>query len=324
MSGLENLKTRLQYNGGNAQVGRMNKAKLDSLKKALLYSYQSATAILADGREFRCLINPDKIKNEYDNKVISIPFEDICLNEFENSSQDKNKTSEGIQKIGIKAGDVFTWKENNTDWIVYLQRYEETAYFRADIRRCRYETEINGIKYKIFAAKPSNDNIDWRKIKNTTYNTLDYSMNMYITRDKNTEGYLHRFSIIKINDKPWEVQAVDLSSDGIIIVALKEYFSNTIQDRLEEQQSAKEEDASIEENEKIEGPIEVYPYEIYSYTVNADGGNWVIGSSKVKILSQDDQNLKINIISGRSGKFEIKYIRENKEDIVLNVTIKSL
>ena len=81
MSGLETLAARLQYYGGNRQVSRMNEDKLRSLKKALLYSYQSATAILSDGREFRCLINPDQIKNLYDNKYISIPFEDICLNE---------------------------------------------------------------------------------------------------------------------------------------------------------------------------------------------------------------------------------------------------
>ena len=74
MSGLENLTMRLNFRGGNRQVDRMNADKLKSLKSALLYSYQSATAKLADGREFRCLINPDKIKNTYDNKYISLHF----------------------------------------------------------------------------------------------------------------------------------------------------------------------------------------------------------------------------------------------------------
>lgn len=118
MSGLDTMSTRLKYAGGNRQVDRMNEDKLRSLKKALLYSYQSATAILADGREFRCLINPDQIKNIYDNKYISIPFEDICLNEKEISADSKiqiRKTTEGLQEIGMKPGDVFTWKENGTD-----------------------------------------------------------------------------------------------------------------------------------------------------------------------------------------------------------------
>ena len=102
MSGLDNLNKRLNYRGNNQQ-DRMISGKLASLKRALLYSYQAATAILEDGREFRCLINPDKLKTNYDDKIISIPFEDICLN------ADKiGKTSEGIQPIGIKTGDVFT------------------------------------------------------------------------------------------------------------------------------------------------------------------------------------------------------------------------
>ena len=76
----ENLNIRLNYMGGRKAEDRMVNDKLRTLKKALLYSYQAATAILEDGREFRCLINPDKLKNDYDNKIISIPFYDICLN----------------------------------------------------------------------------------------------------------------------------------------------------------------------------------------------------------------------------------------------------
>ena len=65
----DNLNMRLNYLGGN-QKQRIDRAKLDSLKKALLYSYQSETLITEDGREFRCLINPDKLKNDYDNKFL--------------------------------------------------------------------------------------------------------------------------------------------------------------------------------------------------------------------------------------------------------------
>jgi hypothetical protein len=87
---LELMNKRLQYNGGN-QEQRMIEGKLKTLKKALLYSYQAATAILPDGREFRCLINPDKNKPAYDNKIISIPYKDICLN----APFNEKKTSEG-------------------------------------------------------------------------------------------------------------------------------------------------------------------------------------------------------------------------------------
>lgn len=323
MSGLDTLRTRLQFAGGKAQVGRMNESKLNSLKRALLYSYQSATAILQDGREFRCLINPDKLKNDYDDKIISIPFEDICLN------QDKvGTTTQGIQEIGMKPGDVFTWKENNTSWIVYLQRLEETAYFRAEIRRCKYEVEINGKKYKVYACKP-NAEITWNKVSGVLWNDIDYSLEMYITNDESTNAALHRFTKLEINGKPWEVQAVDsMSSDGLIIVALKEWYQNTIEDLVEEEKKEQEVEDSKEEeitSPYIEGDAVVYPYDEKTYTIkNAEGGDWVIGSSKGKIINKTETTVDIAIVTGRSGNLELKYVRENEKDIVLDITIKSL
>ena len=312
MSGLDNLKIRLDYRGGEPQIDRMNKDKLKSLKKALLYSYQSATAILNDGREFRCLINPDKIKNQYDNKFISIPFEDVCLND------DKNKD---IQVIGMKPGDVFTWKENNTNWLVYLRRLEETAYFRAEIRRCDYEVEIGKSTYKVYAARSEVNEIDWRNEKNQNWNDIDYKLNMYITKDENTLANIHRFTIVYLNNKPWEVQAIDdISSEGIIIVNLKEYYSNTIEKTLNEK-----EEVTPEENSII-GDAIVYPYDKKKYTIkgNIQDGVWEIDSNKARILNQTDKEVNIEIITGKSGNFNLKYIRENEDDIVLPITIKSL
>ena len=68
MSGLNNLNKRLQYYGGNIE-GRMNKDKLNALVKASKYAYQAETAILEDGREFKCLINKDKTSEEKDDKI---------------------------------------------------------------------------------------------------------------------------------------------------------------------------------------------------------------------------------------------------------------
>ena len=132
MPRVSGLDIRLNYAGGRKADDRMQLDKLRTLKKALLYSYQAETAILEDGREFRCLINPDKLKNDYDNKILSIPYSDICLNkEFQDLP-----TSLAEESTDIKVGDVFTWKENGTKWIVYLQFLEESAYFRGEIRQC--------------------------------------------------------------------------------------------------------------------------------------------------------------------------------------------
>lgn len=318
MSGLENLKTRLDYRGGNNQQARMQAGKLSTLKKALLYSYQAATAILQDGREFKCLINPDKLKNEYEDKIISIPFEDICLNESK-----VGKISEGLQKIGMKVGDIFTWKETNTKWLVYLQRLEETAYFRAEIRRCQYTIDVNGKIYSIYGKRLGE--IDWETKHNIFWNNLNYSLQVYISKDENTQGYFKRFKIVKINGEPWEVQAVDeISSDGIIIIALKEAYSNSIAEEIEEEK--KEDDIKNDVSlPRIVGDTVVYPYDELIYTIqNAEGGMWESSSPKGKITNQDEKQAKVTIATGKSGAFKLKYIREEQEDIILDIIIESL
>ena len=111
-----------------------------------------------------------------------------------------------------------------------------------------------------------------------------------------------------------------MNADGLIILALKEYYQNTIEEKVKEEQQPK---PPVESN--IVGPIEVYPYDTKTYYISGvEGGSWSVGSSKAKILYQDELSAKIYISTGRSGNFELKYIRENEEDIVLNVTIKSL
>ena len=336
MSGLENMRKRVEYYGGQRQIERMNEDKLRSLKKALLYSYQSATAILADGREFRCLINPDQIKNQYDNKYISIPFEDICLNEREldPSIVKPKKTSEGLQVIGMKPGDVFTWKENGTDWLVYLRRLEETAYFRAEIRRCKYTVDVDGTEYKCYAARPLVNEIDWRNQQDKAWNDIDYALEMYITKDEKTEAFFHRFTKVKINGKPWEVQSIDnMSSEGIIIMYLKEWYQNTIEEKV--QQENLERDEEVVENPGVDGPSYGKPF-IYGenhmlpYTkgkyivVDAEGGQWSLGSDKGELINPTEFETEVYIKTGRSGKLELKYIRENEEEIVFTITIDSL
>lgn len=263
MSGLDNLNSRLNYRGGIKQHDRLVSGKLEALKRALLYSYQAATAILADGREFRCLINPDKLKINYDDKIISIPFEDVCLNTG-------NKTKGEIENIGMKAGDVFTWKENNTDWIVYLQRLEEKAYFRAEIRKCEYSLDIGDNTYKVYARQRALSEIPWYTAKGISWNELDYGIEMYITKDDTTEDYFRRFKTITLDKKPWEVNAVDaLSTEGIIRVLLKEDYSNTVAEEI-----AKEKEENIVvETSLIQGPIEVYPYDTVQYTIDKTGGS---------------------------------------------------
>lgn len=321
MSGLKNLNKRLNYRGGN-QEGRMQQRKLETLKKALIYSYQAATAKLSDGREFRCLINPDKIKENYDDKIISIPFKDICLN-----AEPIGKTSEGQVEIGMKAGDVFEWKETGTHWLVYLQRLEEDAYFRAEIRRCQHEIKVGEDTYKVYVRGPGGADISWHtKQTGVSWNDLNYDAVMYITKDEKTIEAFQRFDIIEIAGKPWEVQMVDrLTTEGIITINLKEYYQNSIKEEAEEKlQEIQEQKPNV--TQSILGDKVVYPYDEKTYTVAAGiyGGYWEISNKKAIILEQTEQTMTLAVVWGVSGNFDILYKREGFRDIVLPIEIKSL
>ena len=327
MRALEGMKTRLQYSGGVNQQDRMNQDKLRVLRKALLYSYQAATAILEDGREFRCLINPDKLKTSYDEKIISIPYEDICLNpEFSK----RETTSQGIESIDLFPGDVFTWKENNTKWLVYLKRYEETAYLRAEIRRCNYRIEINGSYYDVYVKGPDETAIVWNKVKSTMWNNLNYNLTMYIKKDRKTENFFHRFSKIELNNMPWEVQAIDsMSLEGVIIVALRETYQNSIEKELEKEN----EECDIIERDGvtpyINGPLEINPYDTIKYKVEKISeeeltGEWKITGKRINILEENSIYIVFQENSGHQGEIEIKYKRKGKADLLLTVKVNSL
>lgn len=315
MAGLENLQTRLEYRGGVEQQNRMIQRKLESLKKALKFSYQAATAILSDKSEFRCLMNPDRLYDDVDEKIISIPFKDIELI----SKQEK--------ATNIKVGDIFTWKETSSDWIVSAQRLEERAYFRADVKKCNYEIDIDGITYKVFIKRRPLKEIPWITTHNVSFNELDYFLEMYITKDENTENYFSRFQKIFINGSLWEVQAVDkLSVNGIVRVAFKETYENSIEEEIKKEKNNKPKPESIPEDKRqIIGETIVYPYDELVYTVeNTSGGLWEIDSAKAKIINQNDKEVNLVIVTGRSGNFNLLYKKEGQEDIVLNITIESL
>ena len=317
MNFLETMKMRLNYQGGNAER-RMQIDKLRGLRKALLYSYQAATAILADGREFRCLINPDLTKPDYDNKIISIPYKDICLNK---QRDERQTTLQGMEEIGMKPGDVFTWKETDTHWLVDLEFLEEDAYFRAEIRRCDEEIEINGNKYWVYLRGPLETDIDWQLKHNINWNNLNYSLIMYITKNKETEEYFQRFNLIKINGNNWEVQTKNtIYGDGIIKVCLKEYFNNSI----EENQVPKSPEPNPEPTEGtyIMGPKEIYPFDVVTYTIenSTEKGLWQLEGKAARIKSSNEKSITMEVIRGKSGSFKIQYI-QGEQKIELPITI---
>ena len=313
MPRVSGLDIRLNYAGGRKADDRMQLDKLRTLKKALLYSYQAETAILEDGREFRCLINPDKLKNDYDNKILSIPYSDICLNkEFQDLP-----TSLAEEPTDIKVGDVFTWKENGTKWIVYLQFLEESAYFRGEIRLCSNVVSIDGHDFWAYVRGPVETTIRWNQKSDIVWNDINYSKILYLGENEIT-SQLSRFDVIKVDGENYQVQVVnkDTASDGILIVYVKEYFTNTI-----EEENPPQEESIIET--EIKGDAVVYPYDIKTYIVDSFGGDWSISNKNAKILASSDSQVKIEVIAGRACAFDLIYTVGNYE-YKLPITVKSL
>jgi hypothetical protein len=96
----------------------MIRDKRRSLDRAVWHSYQGAQVVdtsASDQTPARALINPNKLKADYDDKIISIGYE-----------------------YGFKPGTVFEWLGTKTYWLIYLQDLTELAYFRGDIRKCSY------------------------------------------------------------------------------------------------------------------------------------------------------------------------------------------
>ena len=291
--------TRIQYAGG-VMDNRVDKSKLHSMQMALQNSYQAEWITLNDNK-YRCLINPDKLKEDYDQKVISIEH-----------------------SAGMKEGDVFYWDRTDTHWLVYLQQHSESAYFRAQIRRCNYEIEINNHKYWVYLRGPVETALVWRQKHNIEFNDLNYSLLIYVTKNEETLDFFKRFQILKIDGHRWRVAATDIFSQGSIIeVYLEEFFDNS----LEDEQIKKEPIIFGEEEPYIDGPQFVEPYQTeikYSLVNNLNAtGAFLVSSKKVKIVNSDNNSCIINVISGKAGEFKIIYREEGKEDLELNVTIES-
>lgn len=327
MSSLNTLKARLAYSGGPPRA-RMENDKLKTLKKAILYSYQSATITLLDrksfkfNKTFKCLINPDKLKNDYDNKILAIPYESYQVGEEQTSN-----TLEGEVPTEIQAGDVFYWKETDSYWIVYLQYKEETAYFRGEIRRCDKEVEINKKTYKIFFRGPVETAINWNLKKSITYNELNYSGVIYITKDENTLDYFHRFSKIKIDQKPWLTKVANTSSGaGVIELQIKEDYSNELEDKRLEKEESYQEPIFDKELPHIEGKTRLYPFDIAEYKiVNVTGGIWKISNNNAKIVEIYDDKITLEVTAGKASSFDLQYIvGEEGAQISLSIQIMPL
>ncbi len=327
LHGLDHQETLLKYNGGIPQQDRMIKDKRRSLDRALKYSYQGATIKKVDDsavpwstdgfqdisvkqiQGIRALINPNKLKQDYDDKIVSVPWEH-----------------------GFKTGDVFEWQGTNTHWLIYLQDLTELAYFRGDIRRCAYKMkwkDEEGIIRETYAATrgPVETKINFIQKSGISVDQPNHSLNILMPKNEHTLKYFKRYSKFYLlsshEDFPeeyrvcWRVEATDwVSMPGVFEITAVEYYANNDEDDIANGVVGAltidlDEPNSETVNILISGPTFIKPLVEYEFEWNAvvNGNLWKVDSKYPVTLSasRDGKTVKVKWNSPVSGSFELAY-----------------
>lgn len=314
------MERQLDTRGGYGQQDRMIKDKRKTLDKATLYSYQSAwikrqiydfEPVMEGVREadpVRALINPNKVKADYDEKTLSVGFEH-----------------------GFRVGDVFEWCNTKTYWLVYLQDMTELAYFRGDIRRCSYEIawkDENDVYQRTYVALrgPVETKIEYIQKNNISTDKPNYSLNILMPKTTANLKKFKRYSrfylqgLVEGEDNTcWRVEAVNtMSTPGIIEINAVEYYANEHEDDLENGIADGLIMKPIDPNEgdelsgNIIGETFIKPKKEYIYYIDSSlYGDWYISNKKFPVKMEtfsDDQGrnaVKIKWNSTYSGQFDL-------------------
>ena len=314
IQGVSALAQHLYQMGGRTQQERMIRDKRRSLDKAVLYSYQGAfvkkffpleeevTEQLRNQPPVRALINPDKTKQDYDDKIISIGYEH-----------------------NYQPGDVFEWVNTNSYWIIYLQDKTELAYFRGEIRRCRYtiqfQDEDGNVHFTYAAVRgPVETKINYIQKSGISVDKPNLSVNFLLPASEYNLDYFNRYSkfyLIEDSKKIcWRVEAIDwISMQGILQVNAVEYYSNEFEDDIENGIAGglivKEENPNTGRIENlISGDTFIKPKGVYTYTYTGlSSGEWNIDTERypVEYKIEDERTIKVKWTASYSGQFDITY-----------------
>ena len=322
--GLNGLAKQLYIRGGFKQQDRMIKDKRNTLDRVVLYSYQGAMVRnVAWDPELQtpvhALINPNKLKQNYDDKVISVGFE-----------------------YGFQPGDVFEWCNTNSYWIIYLQDLTELAYFRAEIRKCLYEIaweDENGEEHKTYAAVqgPVETKINYIQKHGISVDKPNLSINMLIPLNEDTKAYFKRYSkfYLQGDDVCWRVEAIDwISMPNILQINAVEYYANESEDDIESGLVGVLKTKTIDPNppgrNDIEGDTFIKVREKATYIYKGDEtGKWYL-KEKVPIKYQTSitpegySSITVFWDSSYHGQFTLCYGRGLEEDSQKTVVVESL
>ena len=314
VEGVNNTATRLRQNGGNRQQERMITSKRRTLDRVVWNSYQGAeivknTALLK--KPVRALINPNKLKQDYDDKILSVGYE-----------------------YEFKPGDVFEWLGTHTYWLIYLQDLTELAYFKGDIRKCSYQIEwLDGKEKKSTYAAirgPVETRINYIQKHEISVDIPNYSLNILMPKNEDTLKYFKRYSKFYLQglDTCWRVEAIDsISMPGILEVVAVEYYANETEDDVKNGlvgglivKPIDEKPMTADGEHGIIGETFIYPKKEYEYQFTGyEIADWYVDKSiPVKIVIDEEDSKKIHLIwkASMSGQFDLIYSNYKKTIVV--------
>lgn len=304
------MRARLNYNGGIAQQDRMIKDKRKTLDRVLLYSYQGANVRKLDSEKIeRALINPNRVKQDYDDKTISIGYE-----------------------CNYKPGTIFEWVNTETKWLIYLQDLTELAYFKGDIRKCSYQItwkSETGNEYTTYAAVvgPSEKTIDTTKTEGISLDVPNHSLTMMLPATIEVLSYFKRYSKfyikpLKEGDSPvcWRVEATDtISMPGILEITAYEYYINEQKDDIENGiVDAYGEKIPEPQDITIEGEVFIKPKQSYTYKYTGEeNAEWSVNDSRLPIkIYPNGKEVTITWTTTYTGQFVLQYGTQGKTIVV--------
>lgn len=265
MKNLELLKQRAAHANNDRQHERMILDKKRSFHRALLYSYQTAW-IKKDGVEdaqyVRALINPDRLKFDYDEKIVSVDWEH-----------------------GFQPGDSFEWQYTNTHWLILKQELTELAYFRAYIRRCQLIEAIDpetGELFQVWASVRGPVETDINSIQKAglVAHVPNLSLQIYMPLTKQTRRTFTRYKRFKFMDMYWQVNTFDcISTPNILEIVAQENYEchhdELIVDIVDPNPPQEDNEPT---SPMIEGETFVKPLSASKYTaINVpDGSRWTV------------------------------------------------
>ena len=304
------MRSRLEVRGGAFQQDRMIKDKRETLDRIVLYSYQGAKVQkLGSTTIERALINPNTVKQDYDDKTISIGYE-----------------------YEYKPGTIFEWAQTGTKWLIYLQDLTELAYFKGNIRKCSYEIKWKDgeNEFSTFAAVigPSEASIDTTNKDSASIDLPNHSLKLMLPANEEVLKYFKRYSKfyiqpLKKGDSPvcWRVEATDtISMPGILEITAYEYYINEQTDNVEEGiVNAYSEKIPELQSNNILGDIFIKPKKFYTYKyIGEEEAEWsYISDSELPIETHiNNKEITIKWKTSYTGQFVLKYGTEEKTIVV--------